>query len=55
VNGKVSLSDGPVAGSQEQLIKLLFIQARDLNAAIQIASKMPQAQAGPIEVRPIAE
>jgi hypothetical protein len=55
VNGKVSLSDGPVAGSREQLIKLLFIQARDLNAAIQIASKMPQARAGPIEVRPIVE
>lgn len=55
VNGKVSLIDGPVAGSQEQLIQLLFIQARDLNAAIQIASKMPQTQAGPIEVRPIVE
>lgn len=55
VNGKISLTDGPVAGSQEQLIQLLFIQASDLNAAIQIASKMPQAQAGPIEVRPIME
>ncbi len=55
VNGKVSLTDGPVAGSQEQLIQLLFIQARDLNAAIQIASKMPQARGGPIEVRPIVD
>ena len=55
VNGRVSLTDGPVAGSQEQLIQLLFIQARDLNAAVQIASRMPQARAGPIEVRPIAE
>lgn len=55
VNGKVSLSDGPVAGGQERLIQLLFIQARDLNAAIQIASKMPQARAGPIEVRPVEE
>jgi len=55
LNGKVSLSDGPVAGNQEQLIQLLFIQARDLNAAIQIASQMPQAQAGPIEVRPVVE
>jgi hypothetical protein len=55
VNGKVSLIDGPVAGSQERLIQLLFIQARDLNAAFQIALKMPQAQGGPVEVRPIVE
>jgi hypothetical protein len=51
VKGKVFLTDGPVAGSQIQLIQLLFIQASDLNAAIQIASKMPQARAGLIEVR----
>jgi hypothetical protein len=55
LNGKVSLTDGPVAGNQEQLIQLLFIQARDLNAAIQIASQMPQARAGPIEVRLVVE
>jgi hypothetical protein len=55
VNGKLSLTDGPVAGSQEQLIQLFFIQARDLNAALQIASNMPQARAGPIQVRPVME
>lgn len=55
LNGKVSLTNSPVMGSQEQLIQLLFIQARDLNTAIQIASKMPHARAGPIEVRPIVE
>ena len=53
VNGQLSLTDGSSAGSQEQLTQLLFIHAKDLNAAIQITSKMPQAQAGPIEVRPI--
>jgi hypothetical protein len=55
VDGRLSLTDGPAAGSQGQLIQLLFIQARDLNTAIQIASKLPQAQAGAIEVRPLAE
>lgn len=55
VDGRLSLTDGPAAGSQGQLIQLLFIQARDLNTAIQIASKMPQAQAGSIEVRPLVE
>jgi hypothetical protein len=51
----LSLTDGPLAGRQEQLIQILFIHARDLNAAIQIASQMPQAQAGSIEVRPLME
>jgi hypothetical protein len=55
LNGKLSLTDGPLAVSQEQLIQLLFVQARDLNTAIQIASQMPQAREGPIEVRPIME
>ena len=55
MDGRLSLTDGPAAGSQRQLIQLLFIQAKDLNTAIQIASKLPQAQAGTIEVRPLAE
>ena len=55
LDGRLSLTDGSAARSQGPLIQLLFIQARDLNTAIQIASKMPQAQAGVIEVRPLAE
>ena len=55
VDGRLSLTDGPAAGSQAQLIQLLFIQARDLNTAIQIASKLPQARAGAIEVIPLVE
>ena len=55
VDGSVSLIEGPAAGNQKQLIQLLFVQARDLNAAIQIASKLPQARGGPIEVRPLLE
>ena len=55
VDGNPSITDGPILMGQEQLIELLFIQARDFNAAIQIASQLPQARAGPIEVRPIVE
>ena len=55
VDGIPSLSDGPVSGGQQQLIQLLFIQTRDLNAAIQIALQMPHARAGAIEVRPIVK
>src|SRR5690242_17986942 len=49
VDGRLSVVEDLAAGSQRQLVQLLFIQARDLNTAIQIASKMPQAQAGVIE------
>jgi hypothetical protein len=52
-NGKVSVSVGPLAEAKEQLVGIFTIDARDLNEAIQVAAKMPQARAGPIEVRPI--
>jgi len=52
-NGKVSVADGPFVETNEQLIRLFFINARDLNEAIHVASKMPQARGGPIEVRPM--
>jgi hypothetical protein len=53
VNGQMSLADGPFAEMQGQLIRLFFINARDLNEAIQVASKMAQARTGPIEIRPV--
>jgi hypothetical protein len=52
-NDQVSVTDGPFVEANEQLIGLFFINARDLNEAIQAASKMPQARRGPIEVRPM--
>ena len=42
-NGKVSVTDGPLTEANEQLIGVFFIDARDLNEAIQVAAKMPQA------------
>jgi hypothetical protein len=55
VNGTVSLADGPFAEMPGQLIGIFFIHARDLNEAIRVASQMPQARTGPIEVRPVME
>ena len=43
-NGKVSVTDGPCAEPTEQLIGIFFINARDLNEAIQVAATMPQGQ-----------
>jgi hypothetical protein len=54
-NGEVSLTEGPSGETAEQLSALYLIDARDLNEAVRIASKMPQAQRGPIEVRSMAE
>lgn len=52
-NGKVSLTDGPFAETKEQLAGFYLIDAANLDEAIQIASKIPPARAGSIEVRPI--
>jgi len=52
-SGKVSITDGPFAETKEQLAGFYMIEARDLNEAIQIASKIPPARVGSIEVRPI--
>ena len=54
-NGKVSVTDGPFAETKEQLGGFYLIEARDLNDAIQVASKMPPARLGCIEVRALKE
>lgn len=54
-NGKVSVTDGPFAETKEQLAGFVLVEARDLNEAIQVASRFPPARLGGIEVRPIRE
>lgn len=54
-NGKISSTDGPFAETKEQLGGYYLINAKDLNDAIQIASKIPSSRIGSIEVRPIQE
>jgi len=54
-NGKVSVTDGPFAETKEQLGGYFLIEAKDLNDAIQVASKWPGARYGNIEVRPVEE
>ena len=51
-NGRMSATDGPFAETTEQVGGFVFIEARDLNEAIQIAARMPMAKVGSIEVRP---
>ena len=54
-DGKVSIRDGPFAETKEVLAGFYLIDAADLNEAVQVASKMPPAHVGSIEVRPVRE
>lgn len=53
--GRVSVTDGPFAETKEQLGGYVIIEARDLNEAIRVASAMPPARLGSIEVRPLRD
>ena len=54
-NGKVSTTDGPYVETKEQLGGYYLIEAKDLNDALQVASRIPSAKLGTVEVRPIQE
>lgn len=54
-DGEVLVSDGPFAETKEQLAGFYLLEARDLNEALQLASRIPPARLGSIEVRPIRE
>lgn len=54
-HGRLSTTDGPFAETKESLGGFFLIEARDLNEAIQVASRWPSARLGSIEVRPIEE
>jgi hypothetical protein len=50
---KVSTTDGPFAETKEQLGGFYMIDAKDLNDAISVASRIPGARTGSVEVRPV--
>ena len=52
-NGKVSVTDGPFAETKECLAGFYMVEAKDLDEAIRIASRIPPAEVGSIEVRPV--
>ena len=54
-NGQVLTTDGPFVETKEQLGGYFVIEAKDMNDAIQVASRIPGARFGCVEVRPIAE
>jgi hypothetical protein len=54
-NGEVITSDGPFAETKEQIGGYFLVECRDLDEAIELASTLPGAHDGTIEVRPIWE
>ena len=54
-NGETLTTDGPFAETKEQLAGYFLVDCKDLDEAIDIASRIPGAQDGSIEVRPIWE
>ncbi len=54
-DGKALVTDGPFAETKEQLGGYYVVDCKDLDEAIQIASHIPGAVTGSIEVRPIME
>jgi hypothetical protein len=52
-DGKALTTDGPFAETREQLAGYYLVEAKDLDAALGIAARIPGARTGSIEVRPI--
>lgn len=54
-NGKASVSDGPYAGTAEQLGGILILEADDMRHAVELISRHPGLKNGPFEIRPAVE
>jgi hypothetical protein len=54
-DGKQLVTDGPFAETREQLGGFFLVEARDLDEAIALATRIPSARMGTIEVRPLVE
>jgi hypothetical protein len=52
---KPLVTDGPFMETKEQLAGYFLINAQDLNEAIRIATRVPGARIGTVEVRPLIE
>jgi hypothetical protein len=53
--GRETVTDGPFAETKEQLAGYFLINARDLNEAVRIATRIPGARIGTVEVRAVKE
>jgi len=54
-DGKLLVTDGPFIETREQIAGYFLIEAKNLEDAIAIAKRVPGAQIGTVEVRPVKE
>lgn len=54
-NGNVLTADGPFAETKEQIGGFYIVDCKNREEAIEVASKIPGAKFGKIEVRPVWE
>ena len=54
-NGKATVTDGPFAETKEQLAGYFLIEAQHRDDAVRIATLVPGARIGTVEVRPLRE
>jgi hypothetical protein len=54
-DGKRLVTDSPLAETREQLGGFFLINAKDLDEAISIATRIPGASMGTVEIRPVLE
>ena len=51
--GDVMITDGPFADTKEQVAGLFIVECKDLDEAIEVATAVPAAWYGTVEVRPV--
>ena len=51
--GDVIITDGPFAETKEQIAGLFIVECKDLDEAIEVATAVPAAWYGTVEVRPV--
>jgi len=54
-DGKTLTTDGPFAETKEQLGGFYLLNCKDLDEAIEVATKIPAVTDGSIEIRPVME
>ncbi len=54
-NGKRVVTDGPFAETKEQLGGFYMVDCKDLDEALKWAEKIPSADRGSVEVRPVMD
>jgi hypothetical protein len=54
-DGRMATTDGPFMETKEMLAGFVMVEARDLNEAVRLASGLPLAKLGYIEVRPVPD